>query len=138
MWLPEITANGVLAFSTLVYGGATTALVWSSRADRRQRDKHFLDEQKDRKLESLYGAFCDAWGYYNGLHQRSGDSRVSASDAGRITEALIRLEAQLRLNGHEALANDLEYAVLNFDHIETQLPKIGRALGLMRSGAKKE
>ena len=96
MWFPEITANGVLAFATLVYGAATTALVHSSHKDRRLRDKHFLDEQKDRKQERLYSAFYDAWGYWQGHVNRSGDSRTDSLQAGRVFEAMIRLECEPR------------------------------------------
>src|SRR5271170_101197 len=90
MWIPEITANGVLAFATLVYGAATTALVISTHRDRQQRHDHFQKEQKDKKLEILYSAFCDAWGYSFGLSQRSYDAPVTATDAAKVTEAMIR------------------------------------------------
>jgi hypothetical protein len=114
MWLPEITANGVLAFATLVYGAATTALVISSHRGRQQRHEHFHQEQKDQKLETLYSAFCDAWGYFHGVWE-GGNVPVTATEASKITEALIRLEVQLRLNNHVSLADDFQRAIMTRD-----------------------
>lgn len=130
MWLPEITANGVLAFATLVYGAATTALVISGHRDRQQRHEHFQQEQEHKKLETLYSAFCDAWGYFHGVWDK-GNVPVTATEASKITEALIRLEVQLRLNNHLNLADDFQRAILTRTGREEQLSRIGKALGLL-------
>jgi hypothetical protein len=132
MWIPfEAVTNGVLAFATLIYGAATTALVISSHKDRDQRDKHFQREQESRKLQSLYEAYCEAFGCWNGLWQRSDQSPVTATEAARTTEALIRLQAQLRLNDHIRLADDLQRAIFNRTGVDDELSTIGMALGLL-------
>jgi hypothetical protein len=130
MWFPEITANGVLAFATLVYGAATTALVISSHRDRQQRHEHFQHEKRERKLEILYSAFCDAWGYFHGVWGR-GNTPVTATEASKITEALIRLEVQLRLNNHISLADDFQRSIMTRNGRDEQLSRIGKELGLL-------
>ena len=135
MWFPQITANGVLAFATLIYGAATTALVISGHKDRQQRHVHFQHEQREKKLEMLYSAFCEAWGYTFGLSQRSYDAPVTATDAAKVTEALIRLEVQLRLNQFDSLADDFQRAIFNRAGREEQLSIIGKALGLLHQSS---
>jgi hypothetical protein len=132
MWFPQITANGVLAFATLVYGAATTALVISSHRDRQQRREQFQQEKRERKLEILYSAFCDAWGYFHGVWDKEAGATVTATEASKITEALIRLQVQLRLNDHIGLADDFQRAIFTRIGREEQLSTIGRALGLLR------
>lgn len=132
MWLPEITANGVLAFATLVYGGAATGLWLSSRHDRKQREEHFRKEQEDRKREKLYSAFYDAWGYWQGHLHRSGDSRTDALQAGRVFEAMIRLECELRLNGFKKEAHNLGAKLrMDIHGIDQPLSEVGLALGIL-------
>lgn len=132
MWLPAITANGVLAFATLVYGAATTALVISSHRDRQLRHKHFQQEQNDKKLQAMYTAFCDAWGRWQGLWHKSGGIQVTVSDAQNVNEALMRLQAHLRLNDHVSLANEFQHTVEMNSDIGNKLIKIGQVIGLLQ------
>jgi hypothetical protein len=132
MWFPQITANGVLALATSVYGAATTALVISGYRDRQQRHEHFRHEQEDKKLDALYAAFCDAWGRWHGLWHKSGGVQVTVSEAQNVNEALIRLQAQLRLNGHISLADEFQHSVQMNNEVGTKLTKVGKAIGLLQ------
>jgi hypothetical protein len=120
----------ISAIATVVYGAGTLLLVIQIWRDRVQRDRHFRKEVVHRKLDNLHSAFYDACGYWEGHKQRSGDSVVDASQAGRVFEALTRLECQLRLNDYKKEAHDLGLAVRSFSGVETQLGLVGVALGL--------
>ena len=128
-----IDTNSVTAVATAVYGFATLLLVFQIWRDRVQRDNQFREEATNRKLTDLRSAFYDAWGYHRGHTARSGDSIVDASQAGRMFEALIRLECQLRLNDFEGEANNLGLAIRTWDRVEAQLGEVGVALGLLPS-----
>jgi hypothetical protein len=119
--------------STLIYGLATFLLWWENRQDRTQRQKQFADEQADSKRAELYRAFYEAYGYWNGHSYRSPDTAVDSSQSGRLFEALIRLECQLRLNGYSKEANDLGFSARTLDGIDEQLSQVGIALGLITS-----
>src|SRR5258707_15181107 len=90
----------VTALATFVYGLETYGLWHETRQDRKQREKQFREEVAARKLAELHSAFYEAWGNWNGHNVRSANSVVDSSQAGKVFEALIRLEGLLRLNGH--------------------------------------
>ena len=124
----------VTAISTAVYGLATLLLVIQIWRDRVQREKHFRDEADNRKLNELRSAFYDAWGYWQGHRNRSGDIRVDALQAGRVFEAFIRLECQLRLNGLASQAHDLGLVIRSeIQRVDEPLDAAGVALGLLPS-----
>src|SRR5437016_3570203 len=108
----------VTAGATAVYGLATLLLWFENWKTRKQQDKHFREEADNRKLGELYSAFYEAWGYWRGHLSRSGNSTVDATQAGRVFEALIRLECQLRLNGYATEAHNLGYAVRTMEGID--------------------
>jgi len=124
----------VTAIATSVYGGATLLLVGQLWRDRVQREKHFREEAVNRKLNELHRAFYDAWGYWQGHKNRSGDSGTDALQAGRVFEGFIRLECQLRLNGFTIQANNLGYAIrTDIQAVDEPLAEAGVALGLVPS-----
>ena len=123
----------VTAAATLIYGLATSLLWWENRQDRKQRQKQFSDEQAARKRAELNHAFYEAWGYWNGHAYRSHEAHVDASQSGRLFEALIRLECQLRLNEYRKEANDFGWAVRTLEGVDDQLSRVGVALGLITS-----
>jgi hypothetical protein len=123
----------VTAFATLIYGFATILLWNESRQDRKQRQRQFEEESANSKLNELYRAFYEAWGFWNGHALKSGDSIVDASQSGRISEALIRLECQLRLNNYQKEANNLGFSIRTFRDIDERLGEVGTALGLTPS-----
>jgi hypothetical protein len=121
----------VSAIATVIYGGATLALVFQIWRDRVQRDRHFDADEARRKLDELRTAFYDACGYWLGHVHRGGDSIVDAAQAGRVFEAVTRLEGQLRLNGYVDDSKDLGRTVrTNILGVDDQLEKIGVVLGL--------
>ncbi len=120
----------VTASATVVYGVATFLLWWENRQDRKQRDKQFHEETANLKLHELHSAFYDAWGYWRGHDAKSGNSVIDASQAGRVFEALIRLECQLRLNDYKRQAHDLGYAIRTLSGVDEQLAEVGVVLGL--------
>lgn len=122
--------------ATLLYGLATFLLWWENRQDRKQRQKQFADEQANGKRAELYRAFYEAYGYWYGQQVRSHDIGVDASQSGRIFEALIRLECQLRLNDYMKEANDFGFAVRALEGIDHQFTQVGVALGLVTSQYK--
>ena len=125
-------AVALTAISTLVYGVATLFLWWENRQDRKQRDTQFREESQTRKRNELHTAFYDAWGYWQGHIHRSGQSTVDAYQAGRVFEALIRFECQLRLNGFTSEADNLEETVRTNLHAVTRpLMVAGVAIGLL-------
>src|ERR1700733_12136348 len=117
--------------ATLIYGLATFLLWWENRKDRKQRQKQFDDERAHIKRAELYRAFYEAYGYWNGHVYRSPDIGVDASQSGRLFEALIRLECQLKLNEYVKQANDLGFAVRTLKGIDEQLSQVGIELGLV-------
>lgn len=121
----------LLAFATLLYGGAALLLWWENRRDRIHRQAHFEKEMADRKLVELHRAFYEAWGYWKGHANRPGETGVDASQTGRIFEALIRLECQLRLNGYRKEANDFGFAVRTMENVDERLSAVGLAIGLL-------
>jgi len=125
-------ATLVTAGATAIYGIGTVALVYQLWRDRVQRDKHFQKDKDAKKIADLHTAFYDAWGYWQGHIHRSAQSIVDADHAGKVFEALIRLECQLRLNNHSQEANDLGIVVrTNLHGIPEELGKVGAALGLL-------
>jgi len=123
------TAIVITAIATSVYGLATFGLVIQIWWDRRQRERHFREEAENRKLNELRGAFYEAWGYWEGLGHTPNKS--DAAQAGKIFEATVRLECQLRLNGYKTEANNLGFAVrASLTQVGEQLSKVGVALGL--------
>jgi hypothetical protein len=120
----------VSAIATVVYGAATLLLVVQIWRDRVQRDRHFEAEAASCKLDDLRRAFYDAVGYWAGHRNRSGESVVDASQAGRVFEALTRLECQLVLNDYTTEAHDLGLAVRTMEGVDEQFGRIGVALGL--------
>lgn len=127
----SIDMNSVTAIATSAYGLATLLLVIQIWRDRVQRERHFSEEASNRKLNELRSAFYDAWGYWEGHRSRSGNSTVDASQAGRVFEAFIRLECQLRLNGFKPQAHRLGFAIrANIHSVDESLAEIGVALGL--------
>jgi len=121
----------VTACATLIYGPATVLLWFESRQDRVQRQRQFQQEETDRKKAELHRAFYEAWGYWNGHRERSLGSKVDVSQSGRIFEALIRLECQLRLNDYEKEANNFGFAIRTLENVDERLGEIGVALGLV-------
>lgn len=120
----------VTTFATLVYGVATFLLWLEIRQDRRQREKQFNDEKLARKLAELQTAFYDAWGHWAG--RRNAPDSKNSSQAGKVFEALIRLECLLRLNGYKTEANNLGLVIrMNLTDIDKRLSKAGVALGLL-------
>jgi hypothetical protein len=119
----------VTAVATLIYGLATVLLWYENRQDRQQREKQFHAEVASRKVEQLQNAFFEAWGYWNGLSERSAQTPTDASQAGRILEALIRLECQLRLNGYKNEANELGISIRTHQGVYKSLAHVGIALG---------
>ena len=118
------------AIAAWVYGGATLLLVVQLWRDRVQRDKQFHVETVSRRLQDLRGAFYDAWGYWEGHKHKSGDSKVDASQAGRVFEAFIRLECQLGLNDYKTEAYNLGFAIRTLRGVDEQLARVGVALDL--------
>jgi hypothetical protein len=54
----------VTAIATAIYGLATLLLVIQIWRDRVQRERHYTEEGKQRKLIELRSAFYEAWGYW--------------------------------------------------------------------------
>jgi hypothetical protein len=123
----------VTAVATFIYGLATVLLWYENRQDRQRREKQFHAESGDRKRVALQNAFFEAWGYWRGQRMTAGDSRVDASQAGRMLEALIRLEGHLRLNGYSKEANKLGISIRALEGVEEGLSVAGVALGLVPS-----
>jgi hypothetical protein len=123
----------VTALATLVYGAATYGLWHETRQDRKQREQQFRDEVAARKLAELHSAFYETWGNWNGHKARSGASIVDSSQAGKVFEALIRLEGLLRLSGYCNEANNFGIAIRTMDHVDKRLSEVGVALGLVPS-----
>lgn len=122
----------VTTFATLVYGVATFLLWLEIRQDRKQRQKQFNDEKVARKLAELQTAFYDAWGHWEG-HRNAPDSKNS-SQAGKIFQALIRLECLLRLSGYKTEADNLGLVIrMNLTDVDKRLSQVGVALGLLPS-----
>jgi hypothetical protein len=119
----------VSAIATAIYGGATLAFVYQIWRDRVQRDRHFNAEAHQRKLNELRTAFYDAVGYWAGHTNRS-VHEVDAVQAGKVFEALTRLECQLRLNGYKDEARDLGFGVRKLLGVAERLDQIGTKLGL--------
>lgn len=134
-WIIEhsvLVLTCVTTFATLVYGVATLLLWLEIRQDRKQREKQFNDEKVARKLAELQTAFYDAWGLWVG-HGHAPDSKNSAQ-AGKIFEALIRLECLLRLSGYKAEADNLGLVIrMEFTDVNKRLSEVGQALGLLPS-----
>jgi hypothetical protein len=123
----------VTAVATMVYGLATFLLWQETRRDRKQREKQFEIEETNRKLRDLLSAFYEAWGLWNGHGARSASSVVDSAQAGKIFEAFIRLECQLRLNDLANEANNLGLSIRTLEHVDESLAEIGVALGLLPS-----
>jgi hypothetical protein len=123
----------VTAVATFIYGLATVLLWYENRQDRQLREKQFHAESGDRKRGELQNAFFEAWGYWHGHQLRSGDSKIDASQAGRVFEALIRLEGHLWLNGYSNEANRLGISIRTLEGVDEGLSKVGVALELARS-----
>lgn len=126
-----IDAITVTAAATAVYGLATMLLWIENFLDRRARDRQFRREADASKLRELYSAFYEAWGYWSGHKFRSQMSREDATQTGKIFEALIRLECQLRLNGYTAEAHNLGFALRTFEDLDKELSAVGVALKLV-------
>ena len=138
MHMSAETAIVVTAISTAFYGLATFLLVIQIWRDRVQRERHFRDEAESLKLNELRSAFYDAWGYWRGhgfsLRIKSSGSVEDASQVGRVFEALIRLECQLRLNGFASQADDLGLVIrTDLSGVDRPLEAAGVALGLLPS-----
>jgi hypothetical protein len=126
-----VDANSVTAIATSVYGAATLLLVYQIWRDRVQRETHFHKEAETRRLNELHSAFYEAWGYWQGHIHRSSDSRTDALQAGKVFEAFIRLECQLRLNGFGREADNLDSVIrTNLHGVLVPLAEAGVALGL--------
>ena|SRR5580698_4664187 len=135
--MAALDSNAITAIATASYGLATFLLVIQLWRDRVQREKHFERAEETRRVNDLRRAFYEAWGYWEG---RGGTTSapIDASQLGRILEALIRLECELRLNHHTAEADDLGFAIRrDFVHSDTQLNKVGIALGLLPTGYRR-
>jgi|HubBroStandDraft_2_1064218.scaffolds.fasta_scaffold00464_2 hypothetical protein len=128
----------VTALATLLYGFATLLLWHESKQDRKQREKQFHEELAGRKLNELRSAFYEAWGYWSGHKARSPRSITDALQAGRVFEALIRLECQLGLNGYKDEANNLGLSVITLTGLDRQLAEVGVALGLLPSEYRRD
>jgi hypothetical protein len=129
-----IDAITVTAIATSVYGAATLLLVIQIWRDRVQRERHFRDESDNHKLNELRNAFYEGWGYWEGFTHASSESKGDAAQSGRMYEALIRLECQLRLNAFESQANNLGLVVRTDIHkVNVPLADAGIALGLLPS-----
>ena len=129
--MAALDPNSVTAIATSVYGAATLILVVQIWRDRVQRERHSKNADDTRQLNELRSAFYEAAGYWEGRHGSTG-SHIDASHLGRIFEALIRFECQLRLHGYKVEANDLGFAVrANFHDTGTQISRAGVALGLL-------
>jgi hypothetical protein len=121
----------VTAIATLVYGFATSLLWLENRKDRQLREKQFNDEMAARKTSELYHAFYEAWGYWTGHAYSSPTSKAETSQNGRIFEALIRLECQLRSNGFNKEANNLGFAIRTLEGVDDSLSEAGIALKIV-------
>lgn len=125
-------SSSITAFATVVYGGATLALVFQLWRDRVQREEHFSVEKEARKQDELRSAFYEAWGYWEGHWRTAGSVAPDASQVGKQFEALARLECQLRLNGFTSEANDLGFATrAEWNDIHAEISKAGVAIGLL-------
>jgi hypothetical protein len=130
--MPAETAIVVTAMATVVYGLATLLLVIQIWRDRVQRERHYSDEVANRKLAELRSAFYEAWGYWEGHRYARPESRGDAATSGRLFEALVRLECQLRLNDFTSQANNLGVTIrTDIDGIIMPLAEAGVALGLL-------
>jgi hypothetical protein len=136
--MDSTTATTVIAVSTLIYGlatliygGATIALWRENRADRVQRNKHRDEDTADRKLRDLHSAFYAAWG--NWAAKKIADRPSEhVSQTATTFEAFMRLEGELRLNGHKTEADNLGYALRKKqDTVDERLADVGIALGLV-------
>jgi hypothetical protein len=96
-----------------------------------QRQKQFTDEQANSKRAELYRAFYEAYGYWYGQVFRSHNTEVDSTQSGRVFEALIRLECQLRLNDYIKEANDFGFAARAREGVADQLTQVGIALALI-------
>jgi hypothetical protein len=127
-------ATLVTASATAVYGIGTIFLVYQLWRDRVQRDRHFQAESNAQKLNELRRAFYEACGYWLASRWVAGSGDVDRAQAGREFEALVRLECQLRINGHSLEANNLGFVIrANFQGIQEELGRVGVALGLVPS-----
>ena len=124
----------VTAAATAVYGLATMLLWLENFLDRRARDRQFRQEADANKKRDLRNAYYEAWGYWNGHQSRSPRSIVDGTQGGKIFEALIRLECQLRLNGYADEAEGLGFAIRTLEGVEHQLSVAGLALKLVVPG----
>jgi hypothetical protein len=80
----------------------------------------------------LYSAFYDAWGYWQGHVNRSGDSQTDSLQASRVFEAMIRLECELRLNGFKKEAHNLGATIrMDIHGVDRPLAEAGVAIGLL-------
>jgi hypothetical protein len=129
--MDSTTATTVIAGATLIYGLATFLLWWENRADRIQRNEHRREEIGDRKLRDLHSAFYAAWG--NRAAKKIADRPSEhVLQAATMFEAFMRLEGELRLNGHKTEADNFGYAVRKQkDRIDEQLADVGILLGLV-------
>lgn len=128
----NIDSNFVIAIATSVYGLATFFLVVQLWRDRAQRERHFKADNDAKKLAELHSAFYEAWGFWLGHNWAQGSVRPDAAQVGKQFEALTRLECQLRLNGYEAEAGNLGFAIrVDLAAIRDRVEDAGRALGLL-------
>lgn len=127
----NIDAITVTAAATAVYGFATLLLWIENLLDRKARDQQFRAGNEAQKQRELYSAFYEAWGYWRGSRARSPNSLVDAAQSGRVFEAFIRLECQLRLNGYTAEANSFGVAARTLQGIDEQLASVGISLKLI-------
>ena len=137
-WIATEAAVWVSAIATVIYGFAAGLLWWENRRDRLQREKRYEQERQERRTEAeaqkkqaLYSAYFEAWGYYTGLRGRSGGSPLAATEAGRVLEALVKLESLLRTNGYEEQANKLGFDIrARFTELDETLASVGAAIEL--------
>jgi len=61
------------------------------------------------------------------------DTTLTLLQAGKVFEALTRLECQLRLNGYKDEARDLGFGVRKLAGVAERLEQIGTKLGLFDS-----
>ncbi len=125
-------ASYVTAIATSVYGLGTLALVYQLWRDRVQRQEHFEADRAAQKVADLHSAFYEAWGFWLGHNWAQGSVRTDAMQVGKQFEALTRLECQLRLNGYEAVAGNLGFAIrVDLAAVRDRVQDAGRALGLI-------
>jgi hypothetical protein len=124
----------VTAFATVIYGLATFLLWWKTDRIGSSGTSSSVQNQTGESSMIFTPPSMMRGGYWEGYIYASPDSRGDAAKAGRMYEALVRFECQLRLNNFTKQADDLGLVVRADIHgVRTPLAEAGVALGLLPS-----